>query len=126
MRHADPEITRYANCWRFRPRPADIAERRLGSIAFAKVFPTAANTRGRTVTANGVPVPPNDHAQGADTIRRLLFALAGGYVIGLARQPPHILPVESPAIWALQTCVALHRFALSHPFLCASASIDHA
>jgi acetyl esterase/lipase len=111
---ADPEITALRELLALRPRPADIAERRLGFDAFAKVFPTAGDIVVEPVTANGVPAEWTS-AQGADTIRAVLYLHGGGYVIGSLDSHRHMTSEIARDLGA-RTLALHYRLSPEHPF----------
>ena len=62
---ADPEIAALRALLAQRPRPPEVADRRLAFDQFAKIFPTAGDIKVESVVANGVPAEWTS-AQGAD------------------------------------------------------------
>ena len=86
---ADPEIAALRELLAQRPKPVEIAGRRAGFDAFAKVFPTAGDIVVEAVSANGVPAEWTS-APGADASRAVLYLHGGGYVIGSLDSHRHV------------------------------------
>jgi acetyl esterase/lipase len=111
---ADKEIAALREMLAQRPRPSDIAERRAGFDAFAKVFPTAGDIVVERTTANGVPAEWTS-APGADASRAVLYLHGGGYVIGSLDSHRHVTS-EIARDFGGRTLALHYRLSPEQPF----------
>jgi epsilon-lactone hydrolase len=110
----DPEIVALRELLAQRPRPTDIAERRLGFDAFAQVFPTAGDILVEKVSANGVAAEWTS-APGTDTSRAVLYLHGGGYVIGSLDSHRHVTS-EIARDFGARTLALHYRLSPEQPF----------
>jgi epsilon-lactone hydrolase len=111
---ADPEVVALRELLAQRPRPTDIAERRLGFDAFAQVFPTADDIAVEKVYANGVWAEWTN-VKGGDDSRAVLYLHGGGYVIGSLDSHRHVTSEIARDLDG-RVLALDYRLAPEHPF----------
>jgi monoterpene epsilon-lactone hydrolase len=111
---SDPEIDAIRAILTSRPRPADLAERRDRLDGLGRNYPTAADIRLESVTANGVPAEWST-APTADPARAILFLHGGGYISG-SIESHRPLATEIGRAAGARTLALGYRRAPEHPF----------
>ena len=111
---ADAELTKLRALIAARPAAADLAGRREGFDANAKVFPLDPAIIVEPVSAGGVPAEWTT-APGADTSRVVLYLHGGGYVFGSILSHRHLV-AEIGRVAGCRTLALHYRLAPEHPF----------
>jgi epsilon-lactone hydrolase len=118
---ADAEIDAIRRMLATRPRPADLAERRLRLDGLGAQYALPGDVRVEPVQANGVAAEWTA-APGADPERVILFLHGGGYVSGSLRSHRHMIAQAGREAGA-RTLALDYRLAPEHPF---PAALDDA
>ncbi len=110
----DPEIAALRQKLAARERASEIGQRRIEFDQIAQAYPTAADIKVETASANGIPAEWTTAPDARDDAA-VLYLHGGGYVIGSLQSHRHLAAEIGRA--ARARTLALHyRLAPEHPF----------